>query len=287
MQDTLRPGQRGTGYRPNTDEQRALDEMVGNRTISARMLAAPPAPPRLRALLSPVMDQGFTGSCTGHAFSGATYAAVRAARLYSGGAAMPFVPSQRAIYAEERCVELVTRGRKGDPLEDIGARPADGLLVLQSFGVRPMGHIPLDGRFSDVSEENVNDPPLLGDVESTTLLLGAHPITTRGEQLVRDLKTALAPGNDAPVALAVPGGAEAWQSAGAAVLGAEDFSGERLDHYVFLYHWEPANLMGGQDVWTLRNSWGEGWGLGGDVRVTTDFLERYTSDRYAMQVRAT
>lgn len=268
-----------TGYRPNTAQQKAIDLHVGSRSIAKRM-GGMVDHPILRRFLPRVMDQGSTSSCTGHAFAAGIAAALGARSERTGEKWDDFVPSPRAIYAEERGLEMVATGLVGDLLEDAGAMPADGIQAIQRFGVVPMGP-PCDGRYSDVSERNVNDPATLGDVEFSTLLLGAHPITSEWEALEYDLIVALS--NGAPVSLAVPGGAQSWRTARGNRLRASDFGSEPLDHYVLLYDW--VRSPEGEIVWTIRNSWGHSWGHGGDTPVATDFLQQYSGDRYALQVR--
>lgn len=275
-----------TGGRPDPDHVRARNALVGRRALGARMGSVQIARPRLAGVLGRVFNQGQTGSCTGASLAGCIDAALRARWTWSGAPELGFVPSQRGLYAGERMLENAALGRQQDPLLDGGAYPSMGIEVVRTIGVEPMGPLAADGRFSDVTPENVNDKLSLGEIETsmTTLLLGAHPITSSKSSLVTDLQTALAPGNDAPIALSVPGGASAWQEAAAGtVLDASDFADDdELDHCVYLFDWEP---LGSDFIWTIRNSWGDDWGDQGNVKVTTRFLAQHTGDRYALDVR--
>lgn len=280
-------GRWGTGFREDPNHVLVQNKLLGTRTMAARMSAVQVAPPRLASVIGKVMDQGQTGGCTFHSISGCVEAALRGKAVWFGARNLGFTPSQRIGYGFERVIENAAAGLPDDaPIQDVGAYPSNGITVVRSIGVAPMGPLAPDGRYSDLTPENVNIKPELGDIETSmeSVLMGAHPITSSGDALITDLQTALAPGNDAPIGLSVPGGAKAWQNAdGGRVLDASDFSAsDPQDHYVYLYDWKVVN---GKIIWILRNSWSELWGALGDIGVTTDFIVNCTGARYAFDVR--
>lgn len=275
----------GRGFREDPEHIRAANQIIGQRSMASRMSAVPIAPPRLSAVIAKVLDQGQTGGCTFHSISGCVETALAGKTAWAGARALGFTPSPRVGYAFERLLELATKGTPDAALEDVGAYPANGITVVRSIGVTAMGPLAADGRRSDLSPENVNVKPDFDSIESSmeTVLFGAHPITSEGDRLIADLQTALAPGNDAPIGLSVPGSASAWQNAdGGKVLDAQDFSAsDAQDHYVYLYDWK---IVDGKIVWRIRNSWSELWGALGDVGVTSDFIIHCTGARYAFDV---
>jgi hypothetical protein len=78
----------------------------------------------LGQFFGPVRDQGQEGSCTGFALA----YKMRALRNIAGLGDVEFSPA--FIYYEERLKE-------GDPTQDAGAYPPDGLAILQTLGCAP------------------------------------------------------------------------------------------------------------------------------------------------------
>jgi len=227
------------------------------------------------ANLPPVLDQNGSGSCVGHATACAIYAGCKAA-----GDPLPWVPSPDNNYRLARCVDRMPRPDGSLPrLVDEGAQPNQAFRAFEEWGVRPMGPRPPDGRMSDVDPRTVNDEPSLGDLEkdAESLLLGEYGIYTYGAQRGLDVRTAIT--NGFPVCAAVPGGSAAWQNYSGGVIGA---TGEPLDHYVTIFAYE--RVADGTFVYTLRNSWGEGYGENGNVRVNEAALNEF-SDLVVASVR--
>jgi hypothetical protein len=163
---------KGSGYRPDRLVTRAtqLDsrELFASSPVQRDVTLAP--------LRGPTLDQGQTGSCTGHGTAQAIYIAHAAA-----GKPIPFFPSPRVAYGIVRVLELA---RSGDVLTDIGAMPSDLITVVNKWGIAPIGfdsQCPTpDGRESDIwssadvqggQRENVNDKPSLLDLETAGLRL--------------------------------------------------------------------------------------------------------------------
>lgn len=254
-----------TGYRPDPIHVKERNEVIGARPLRARLGGgAFLGVANLSQFAPDVMTQA-SGSCVGHGTASAAYCATHAA-----SAGLSFVPSPKGIYALSRCLE---RSGADVPLGDYGAMIADGITAIASWGVSPM--TPLADRYSDDDPATVNDEPDFLELErdAQTLLVGAHPITSVGEQLVADVMTALSLGF--PVVLGVPGGSPAWQRYSGGVLFVVEAP---LDHCVYV-------LGGDGNTFTIRNSWGPAWGERGNIRVSRTFLEKSTGDRYALSVR--
>lgn len=137
----------------------------------------------------PVMDQGGTGSCTGHGLACAIYTAFAAA-----GQSLPFVPSPRGLYCVGRAVTRSVGG--GDvtaPLTDDGAQPSDVVVGAEQFGIRPMNAPTSDGRLSDCEPANINAEPTLEELEQDALKIAVqdHAITSVGAERIADICRAI------------------------------------------------------------------------------------------------
>lgn len=202
------------------------------------------------------MDQGQTGSCTGHATSGASYAALAAA-----GTPLSWVPSPHGIYTLGRAID---RADPATALTDDGAEPNQVMRGISEWGVRPMLAPTADGRLSDCEPETINEEPALGELEldGLALLLGEYGITSTGAQLEEELKVALFVAKK-PVTLAIAGGSDAFQGYSGGVLEALNAP---LDHYIYADGYET--LPSGEFVLHVVNSWGvDGWGIAGRARL--------------------
>jgi hypothetical protein len=156
---------RFNGYIPDADHKRRQKD-------SRLKFGASPAVPRQASLAKyrgPILDQGQTGSCTGHGTSQAVYTSCGAS-----GNPLPFFPSPGITY---KVVRVLERADASVPLGDTGAMPSDLLTVLRSFGIAPMQGPTPDGRNSDVwgpadaPNPNVNLEPNLLDLETAGLKL--------------------------------------------------------------------------------------------------------------------
>lgn len=237
-----------------------IPDPVGLRRTPVRhLLARAPAAVslafvNLAVFAPPVMDQGETGSCTGHA----TAAAIATARA-SAQAPLGWVPSPAGIYTLARCID---RPGPSVALTDDGAQPNQVFRGIAEWGIRPMGARPADGRFSDADPATINAEPMLGDVEadSVDLGIGDYGIASTGAERIADLRGALAAGK--PVTAAIAGGSAAFQQYAGGILGPLYAA---LDHYIMLVGYDTdAN---GATVFHGRNSWSEGWGEEGNFRL--------------------
>lgn len=248
----LRAGQRfWTGYTPDPEGHRRTPFAALSRRLKAQTL---PDAFSLAQFMPPIMDQGQTGSCTGHATAGATFASLAAA-----GTPLGWVPSPHGIYTVGRALD------RPDPsvaLEDNGAEPNQVMRGITEWGVRPMQAPAPDGRVSDCEPSTINVEPQWDELEkdSTALLVGEYEIVSTGAQRIEDLKVALAVAN-AGVTVAIDGGSDAFQSYAGGILAS---AGLDLDHYIYAV---AFGIDAGVFFLDLANSWSTGWGEAGRVRI--------------------
>jgi hypothetical protein len=218
-----------------------------------------------------VMDQGQTGSCTGHSPASALYTAFNVI-----GQPLPWVPSPAGIYRVGRAID---RPNTSTPLTDDGAEPNQVFRSINEFGVHPIQAPTSDGRYSDADPATINDEPSLGELEAdaVTCIVGDYGITSTGTQRVDDVCSAIA--NKHPVTVAIAGGSNTFQAYSGGVLGPIE---ETLDHYVWLYGYET--VANGSRVFHGRNSWGRDWGISGDFMLSEDALQ-WLGDLVALDVR--
>jgi hypothetical protein len=97
-------------------------------------------------------DQGQTGSCGGHgSATGLATASALSTAFFGGVFTLPFFPSPQGIYAVTRSLERLPNIDGSLPLlTDSGIMPSDLGTAVSWFGVRPIGPLAPDGRYSDV-----------------------------------------------------------------------------------------------------------------------------------------
>lgn len=252
------------GYRQDPIDHRripfALRMMRGG-------LRVPPSSHSNELNAPPVKDQGQTGSCTGHATSGAISLTLRA-----GGEALPWEPSEAGIYTIARCVS-----RADDvgleplpPLTDDGAEPNEVMRGISEFGVRPSRGPTSDGRNSDAELATINAEPRLDELEEDAidLLIGEYEINN-GPSTPGLVKQAIASGFGVCVGFYVDTRFEEYSGAGE--LGEPDFTDPNGGgHYVYLVGYRTA--ADGSLIVHGRNSWGKSWGRFGDFEASQAWL---------------
>ena len=242
--------------------------------LSAK-LGAPASSANLMAFTTKVFDQGNSGSCEGNATAGAIYCALAAA-----GSPIPWTPSQDGIYRLGRAIDRVPDEHGNlSPLTDTGAMTSQVIRGIAEWGIRPMGALASDGRYSDVELATVNDEPSLTEIEADAhhVIIGAYAITSWGKQKSDDVAACVSAG--VPVVLAIAGGSQAFQAYSGGVLGTLNAP---LDHAVFVVGY--TTNADGSRVYTVRNSWGQSFGESGNVRISEDCLYQ-CGDLVAMKAR--
>jgi hypothetical protein len=246
---------------------------------------APELPPSssLERFEAEIMDQGATGSCTGHGT-----AQLLTVAFASKGEPLPFVPSALGPYQIARCVargEAADHGGSVDaPLADSGAMPADVMAGITLWGIRPMGPRPSDGRFSDVTPANVNDEPELGDLEADAeaLVVGEYRIDEASGDVVDQIRRALVAGYPVGIGAFVDSSFVGW-SPGSPLPSSPNVSDPNGGGHWFVitsYRTAPDGSL----VFRGPNSWGSGWGDGGHWEASEAFI-RAAWDLYVFNVR--
>jgi C1A family cysteine protease len=204
----------------------------------AKMMVHPkhlPASADLRALCSPVVDQGSLGSCTANAIASglreylmlqAKQSLVRLSRLF--------------LYYEERLLE-------GTVNEDSGAEIRDGMKVLKTLGVCPESEYPYDiSKFTE--------PP----TKQELLDAQAYKISEYHRvQNLTMLKTALAENQPVVIGIMVYESFESDTAAKTGNVPVPNIKTEKLlgGHAVLAVGFDDS-----KQVVIVRNSWGNDWG---------------------------
>ena len=279
---------RGRGYRPDPRHKRMQKDsrLLFGSAPSLKGFGS------LDSFRAPVMDQGVSNSCTAHGTSQGLAIAFTAS-----GKPLSFVVSPRGLYAVTGCLEL--SDVVGETLEDNGRIPSDIMVALSTIGVEPMGPLAPDGRFSDVTPDNVNIKPRLDEVETelVTIVTGTHRI----DEKATDVLTQVAASIDAkcPVGVgAIVGPAfeawgEGWDASrppiGVATLAADQASGQAGGHWTVITSYQI--MPDGTFEFGYLNSWGPSWGCPpmdpnirnptmGQYRTTGAWLQSAASDLY-------
>lgn len=246
-----------TGYRFNAD-RRAISHFASYRRLMAGDV---PAHASLTAFAPRIFDQGQTGSCVGHSRARGIFTARAAA-----GHPLTFVPSPVDLYRLARCYE---RDNWADPIADEGSDPVDTIDAAATFGVRPMGPMAQDGRYSDAEPATVNDMPGFGDLEIDRefRLLDDYQIKDFGTSRIQLVKRAIAA--KLPVCLDVAGGSKQFQNYGGGVLHGDN---SQLDHYVILLGYQTN--ADGTTTFEGHNSWGLDWGMIGAFLADESLVQK-------------
>jgi hypothetical protein len=270
----------GKGARKSHPDKLANKKAAASHPVIAAALAAATIP--ASADLGPNeptrLDQGQSGSCTAHSFSGSCSTACRQA-----GAPLPFEPSPRELYSTTRGIERAIQTVGSNtlaPLTDSGAELADVVNAGSSFGVSPMLGPTPDGRNSDIwtaadttaQPENVNAEPDSDQLEAagTTLVTGEYMIDPTAPNVSDLAAAALAAGYPIYTGFYVDSAFENLQPGQVAPApNQNDPNGG--GHAVFLsgYTTNPD----GTRTFILTNSWGLGWCDQGRCLVSEAWLK--------------
>jgi hypothetical protein len=261
-------GPNGYGYKPDPEgHQRTSFRVLKARLglVGLAILASTDLSPFAPA----VMDQGQTGSCTGHGTSGSVYTTCAKA-----GKPLPFVPSPKGIYDVARCIDRAPNANGSLPaLTDSGAAPNEVARAITEWGIRPTQAPTADGRNSDCDPSTINDDPTWLDIEQDLKLklTGEYTINSTGQALIQDVCLALQAGYAIGIAIFVDMVFEDWTPA-QAPLGTPNFNDpDGGGHWIYLIGFRTDSKTG-KKIFKFRNSWGTSWGNNGDGEGTEDFI---------------
>jgi C1A family cysteine protease len=222
------------------------------------LYAAPPEiatalPPKvdLREQCPPVYDQGHLGSCTANSIAGALEFDQMKEKE------QPFTPSRLFIYYNERVIE-------GTVSSDSGAQIRDGVKSVNQLGAPPEDpDWPYDiTKFADKPPQKAYD-----DAAQHKSILYQRLTPTLGQ-----LKGCLASGYPFVFGFVVY---ESFESPQVASTGEGQLpqAGEQQigGHAVLAVGYDES-----QQRFTIRNSWGPGWGMGGYFTLPYPYLLQHT-----------
>jgi C1A family cysteine protease len=217
------------------------------------LYAAPPEfltalPPQvdLRGQCPAVYDQGQLGSCTANAIAGAFEFDLLRQK------AADFMPSRLFIYYNERVMENTVQS-------DAGAQIRDGIKSVAKQGVCPESEWPYDiAKFAD-------QPPAQCYTDALN-----HQVTSyqRVTQLLNQLKGCLAHGNPFVLGFTVYASFESDQVAQTGEVPMPAPGEQQLGgHAVLAVGYDDSTQR-----FTVRNSWGAGWGMSGYFTLPYAYL---------------
>lgn len=282
----MSPVTRSKGYVPDTHDlrtQKLGDELMG--LIWPLKMATPSRIPRsysLETFEAPIMDQGSgnrgTSSCTGHGSSQGLYTSFAAA-----GQPLGFVPSPLGIYRLGRLKGLPTAGQI---LRDVGAMPAFVMQGLNEYGIQPMGPF-VDGRYSDVSVDNVNVKPSFLDlqIDAKSIVTGEYRIDSQAADAITQICTCISQGIAVGDGFAVDEGFENWAPASGPLdlYDPTKFLGNHWIVYTSYDNYSPD----APEKTVLRgpNSWSRSWGSSGHLEITGARYVKTSIDTYPFVAR--
>ena len=277
----------GLGYIPDSPKNRRMQQPA--HLLMTRLMRAKAAPPKTHSNANcntSIFDQGSgdagTGSCTGHGTAQALYTTTAAiASILSIGAPLGFVPSPAGIYTPTRCLERSPdpATRLLPPLTDSGAMPTDIITCLGLIGVRPIGPMAPDGRFSDVTVANVNDEPDLYALEQSGMKIetGSYRLDETAPNVFDQIITCIASGVSVGIGFFCDTVFMNWNFSSDGPIDTVDvMDTQGGGHWVSFDAYDTtssgAYVLGGP------NSWGTAWGIRGRFEVTENWFRKAVSD---------
>ena len=213
----------------------------------------------LRSECPPVYDQGQLGSCTGNGIAGA----IEFDQRKLGN--REFTPSRLFIYYNERVIE-------GTVSQDAGAQIRDGIKAVATLGAPPETDWPYDiAKFAQ-------RPPPQAYSDAKQDLVSAY---ARVVQDITQMRGCLAEGYPFVFGFTVY---ESFESASVAQTGVVPMpaTGEAVlgGHCVVAVGYDDTKRQ-----FTIRNSWGTGWGLNGYCLMPYEYLinPRLASDFWTIR----
>jgi hypothetical protein len=251
---------------------------------AARFLLHEPASATVEAfsaemLEGSILDQNLTSGCPGHG----TSQWVEVAYTFAGKA-LTFRPSPGGIYRVTRMLDraLTTSPRALlPPLTDCGGMPADVIVAISTFGIRPLVLPSPLGFQSDIDSSNVNEEETLAELETScaSILGAAQRIAPTASGFAQTLAAAIQSTGAVGIGLFVDTDFESFTQ------GAPPPSSVNLGDPDGGGHWLAATSFrteGGKLVFRGPNSWGASWGSAGHWEATEDYVTKACVDCYAL-----
>lgn len=209
-----------------------------------------------------ILNQGQTGSCTGHATAGGI-----TTRFAIENAPIRLVSPIGCYTVGRRIGQQPNPDGSIPPLADDGAEPSQVIAGISEWGVcsaEAWGSYPAD-------PATINNEPDLQQLEAVSefTLRGAYFLQSQGDQFVKDLMLAIASGF--PVTAAVAASDPLFNDYTGGILGA---MGGGLDHYVYACGFEWDGTDPRSVVVKYVNSWGSSWGESGFFRANRGFIDQ-------------
>lgn len=231
------------GWHPDLPDQR--DYLF---VRPARGAALPPQTD-LRPNCPPIFDQGDLGSCTGNAIAGLLgYRAIVAGK--------PLAYSRLFIYYEERVIEHTVKQDAGAMIRDgmkACAKVGACLETLMPYDVAKFARAPSQAAVADAAQRRIAAYHRVDSVDA--------------------MRAALANGNPVVFGFTVY---ESFESKAVAKSGVVPMPGKKESvlggHAVLAVGYDDHSQRA-----LVRNSWGQGWGLGGSGYFTMPYA--YLADR--------
>lgn len=211
---------------------------------------------RSTGFMPPVYDQGNIGSCTANAIAAAV------AYEHASQASLIIEPSRLFIYANERIAE-------GTPLgQDSGACIRDGVSSVARQGVCLEQDWPyIESAFSVQPPQNCYEDAL------QELALEYCSVSDE------DIESMIAAGYPVIVGVSV---FESFESASVASTGVMPMPADSEQcvggHAVLVVGYDKA-----AGTLTVRNSWGDSWGMKGYFTMPREYLSKYGSDFWVIK----
>lgn len=203
----------------------------------------------LRSECPPIYDQGQLGSCTANGIAGA----IEFDQQKQGNKA--FTPSRLFIYYNERVIE-------GTVGQDAGAQIRDGIKSVAKLGAPPEADWPY------VIAQFAAKPPVAAYADALQDLATSYMRVT---QNLQQMQGCLAAGFPFVLGFTVYQSFES-QSVADTGLVPMPASGEKVlgGHCVVAVGYDDANRR-----FTIRNSWGTGWGANGYCFMPYEYLQSH------------